>query len=44
MSPIPAPQFVTWVKTAQIPERYVLMSEPDHILLRPLPNFMRGDR
>ena len=42
--PHPPPQFVTWVKTAQIPERYVLMSEPDHILLRPLPNFMRGDR
>ena len=24
--------------------RYVLMSEPDHIMMRPLPNFMRGDR
>ncbi|GAX76986.1 hypothetical protein CEUSTIGMA_g4433.t1 [Chlamydomonas eustigma] len=36
--------FVEWVKIASFPERYVLMSEPDHIFLRPLPNFMRGDK
>lgn len=35
--------FVQWVQKAKIPERYVLMSEPDHIFLRPLPNFMHGD-
>ena len=35
--------FLQWVQKAQIAERYVLMSEPDHIFLRPLPNFMRGD-
>lgn len=29
---------------ARITERYVLMAEPDHILLRPLPNRMRGQR
>lgn len=28
---------------ANISEEYVLMSEPDHIFLRPLRNFMRGD-
>lgn len=32
------------MQTAKIPEKYVLMSEPDHIWLRPLPNFMTGDR
>ncbi len=36
--------FVQWVQKAKIPEKYVLMSEPDHIFLRPLPNFMRGDK
>ncbi|KAJ9530850.1 hypothetical protein QJQ45_028857 [Haematococcus lacustris] len=35
--------FVQWVQKAQIPEKYVLMSEPDHIFLRPLPNFMTGE-
>ena len=24
--------------------RYVLMAEPDHIYLRPMPNFMAGDK
>ena len=24
--------------------RYVLMSEPDHIFIRPMPNFMVGDK
>ncbi len=36
--------FVQWVQKAKIPEKYVLMSEPDHIFLRPIPNFMRGDK
>jgi len=33
-----------WTEKARITERYVLMAEPDHILLRPLPNRMRGQR
>lgn len=33
-----------WVNQVLIPERYVLMSEPDHIFLGPLPNIMDGDR
>lgn len=32
-----------WVRQAKIEEEYVLMSEPDHIFLRPMPNYMRGD-
>jgi hypothetical protein len=35
--------FMQWVEKANIKEKYVLMSEPDHIMLRPLPNFMRHD-
>lgn len=35
--------FVQWTKKAKIPEKYVLMAEPDHVFLRPLPNFMTGD-
>jgi hypothetical protein len=35
--------FVQWVEKVKIPERYVLMSEPDHVFLRPLPNFMTGE-
>ncbi|MEW5304340.1 MAG: hypothetical protein WDW36_006957 [Sanguina aurantia] len=35
--------FVQWTQKVKIPERYVLMSEPDHIFLRPVPNFMNGD-
>ena len=35
--------FVQWTQKVTIPERYVLMSEPDHVFLRPLPNFMSGD-
>ncbi|GLC43320.1 hypothetical protein PLESTM_001458300 [Pleodorina starrii] len=35
--------FVQWTQKVKIPEKYVLMSEPDHIFLRPMPNFMRGD-
>jgi hypothetical protein len=32
-----------WVQQAKITEEYVMMSEPDHIFLRPLPNFMKKD-
>mmetsp|Transcript_14428 Transcript_14428/g.39084 ORF Transcript_14428/g.39084 Transcript_14428/m.39084 type:complete len:552 (+) Transcript_14428:90-1745(+) len=35
--------FVQWLEKANIKERYILMSEPDHIFLRPLPNFMVGE-
>jgi hypothetical protein len=34
--------FAQWINHATIPERFVLMSEPDHIFIRPLPNFMTG--
>ncbi|CAL0328808.1 unnamed protein product [Lupinus luteus] len=30
--------FVQWLEKATIEEEYVLMAEPDHIFLRPLPN------
>eukprot|EP00897_Mesotaenium_endlicherianum_P010128 jgi/Mesen1/9143/ME000058S08625 len=30
--------FVQWVQKAEIEEEYVLMAEPDHIFVRPLPN------
>ncbi len=33
-----------WVQQANISEKYVLMSEPDHIWLKPMPNLMRGQR
>ncbi|KAI3431793.1 hypothetical protein D9Q98_010546 [Chlorella vulgaris] len=32
-----------WVQQASIPEKYVLMSEPDHVWLKPMPNLMRGN-
>eukprot|EP00798_Chlamydomonas_sp_ICE-L_P000484 gene484-1890_t len=35
--------FARWVSIAKIPERYLFMSEPDHIFMRPLPNLMHGD-
>lgn len=31
-----------WIKGAVIPEKYVLMSEPDHVWLKPMPNLMTG--
>lgn len=34
--------FMQWVQEAKIPEKYVLMSEPDHLWLRPMPNLMIG--
>ncbi|KAI3984195.1 hypothetical protein MKX01_011149 [Papaver californicum] len=30
--------FVQWLEKANIPEEYVLMAEPDHIFVKPLPN------
>ncbi|CAM8949014.1 unnamed protein product [Rhodiola kirilowii] len=30
--------FVQWLEKAKIEEEYILMAEPDHIFLRPLPN------
>ena len=36
--------FVQWVQGATIPEKYVFMSEPDHIWLKPMPNLMTGQR
>ena len=33
-----------WVTKATIPEKYVLMSEPDHVWLKPMPNLMKGSR
>lgn len=35
--------FVQWLQVTDIKERYVLMSEPDHVWLRPMPNLMTGD-
>eukprot|EP00892_Ulva_mutabilis_P011770 jgi/Ulvmu1/8966/UM005_0057.1 len=32
--------FLQWVKDIQIKEEYILMSEPDHIFMRPVPNLM----
>ncbi|KAL4519320.1 hypothetical protein Ndes2526A_g00413 [Nannochloris sp. 'desiccata'] len=34
--------FVQWLKEAKIKEKYVLMSEPDHVWLKPMPNLMVG--
>lgn len=36
--------FLQWIQTATIPEKYILMSEPDHLWLKPMPNVMRGER
>ena len=33
--------FVQWTQKAKISEKYVLMSEPDHIWLKPMPNIMK---
>ena len=35
--------FVQWLAAAVFPERYVLMCEPDHVWLRPMPNLMASD-
>ncbi|KAK9831741.1 hypothetical protein WJX74_007749 [Apatococcus lobatus] len=36
--------FLQWVQQTTIPERYVLMSEPDHLWIKPLSNIMLGER
>ncbi|KAL7159012.1 hypothetical protein ABFS83_01G001000 [Erythranthe nasuta] len=33
--------FVQWLQQADIQEDYILMSEPDHILVKPIPNLSR---
>ncbi|KAI0531286.1 hypothetical protein KFK09_000839 [Dendrobium nobile] len=35
--------FVQWLEKAKIEEDYILMAEPDHIFVNPLPNLSRGD-
>lgn len=35
--------FVQWLQGTTITEKYVFMSEPDHIWLKPMPNLMVGD-
>ncbi|KAK3003680.1 hypothetical protein RJ639_018450 [Escallonia herrerae] len=35
--------FVQWLEKATIDEEYVLMAEPDHIFVNPLPNLAHGD-
>ncbi|OWM88486.1 hypothetical protein CDL15_Pgr023987 [Punica granatum] len=34
--------FVQWLQQAEIKEDYILMAEPDHIILKPIPNLSRG--
>ncbi|KAF9613334.1 hypothetical protein IFM89_007063 [Coptis chinensis] len=34
--------FVQWLKQADIKEDYILMSEPDHIIVKPIPNLSRN--
>ncbi|XP_024021138.1 hydroxyproline O-arabinosyltransferase 3 [Morus notabilis] len=35
--------FVQWLEKATIEEEYILMAEPDHVFVRPLPNLAHGD-
>ncbi|XP_051123472.1 hydroxyproline O-arabinosyltransferase RDN2-like isoform X2 [Andrographis paniculata] len=35
--------FVQWLEKAKIEEEYILMAEPDHIFLKPLPNLSYKD-
>lgn len=35
--------FVQWLEKATIEEEYILMAEPDHIFIKPLPNLAHGD-
>lgn len=34
--------FVQWLEKATIAEDYILMAEPDHVFVKPLPNLARG--
>ncbi|XP_028803967.1 hydroxyproline O-arabinosyltransferase 3 [Neltuma alba] len=36
--------FVQWLEKATIEEEYILMAEPDHLFLRPLPNLAYGTK
>lgn len=33
-----------WLERCTVEEDYILMAEPDHLLLRPIPNLMHGDK
>lgn len=35
--------FVQWLRKANIKEDYILMAEPDHIFVKPLPNLAHGE-
>jgi len=35
--------FVQWIQRAKIVEDYILMAEPDHVFVKPLPNLAHGD-
>uniref|UniRef100_N1R0N8 Hydroxyproline O-arabinosyltransferase-like domain-containing protein n=1 Tax=Aegilops tauschii TaxID=37682 RepID=N1R0N8_AEGTA len=35
--------FVQWLQKANIKEDYILMAEPDHIFVKPLPNLAHGE-
>lgn len=35
--------FVQWLEKATIEEEYILMAEPDHIFVKPLPNLAQGN-
>ncbi|KAL8527793.1 hypothetical protein ACS0TY_005577 [Phlomoides rotata] len=35
--------FVQWLEKSTIEEEYILMAEPDHIFLKPLPNLVYGE-
>ncbi|KAL8545076.1 hypothetical protein ACS0TY_005321 [Phlomoides rotata] len=35
--------FVQWLEKATIEEEYILMAEPDHVFVNPLPNLAHGD-
>ena len=35
--------FLQWIEKAKVKEKYVLMGEPDHIWLKPMPNMMQGE-
>lgn len=34
--------FVQWLQKAEIEEEYVLMAEPDHLFVKPMPNLAHG--
>eukprot|EP00889_Picochlorum_renovo_P007333 jgi/Picre1/34363/NNA_001834.t1 len=35
--------FLQWMEKATIKEKYILMGEPDHLWLKPMPNLMDGE-